>query len=299
MNQILRKSLLFAFASLLGGSIFIPWPTADLSTAEAQTVQFSNSNAAPPREPFKDDFSPEFRDLPTFDEVPDSAVADVANLIDIAEFHAPDDTWPSYSKNELAVRSGESWLGLYELDGELFLADTKVTRSTRRGYIGPGDQPYDWLGYERKGNLFFLVKGIPALKPCKVTTLYWKQNSNDNVSLDVGFRRSFQLFDRAYTLRVTSGIQRDGEKVNVLILESEGKSQIITFNHYYKDHNTLYNSVGELLWIGDMDGDGRLDLYFSDYGYEKGGFGSNLFLSSPADQGTLVKQVAGFGTSGC
>lgn len=244
----------------------------------------------------KDAFVPEFRNLPDFS---DESEESRGSLIDIHEFKSPDTAWPSYSRSEIDVRSGEKWLGLYSLGGKVQFAETRVTRSPRRGYIGPGDELYDWLKFERKGELLFLAKDIVGLKPGEVATLFIKRSSDDRVYMEQGFRRAFKLGEIEYVLRVTTGLQSDGGQVNVLVLESKGKSQIVTFNLYYKDHNTLYNSIGELLWVGDMDRDGRLDLHFSDYGYEKGGFGSNLYLSFPASGDRMVERVAGFHSAGC
>ncbi len=286
-------SLFGVMAALL---LFLPGHVG--STAEAQTT-WSNTNAAPPVPSIVDDFVPEFVDLPNFGEGDEQAVPSGSKLIDIAEFQSPDEQWPSYSRSELPVESGETWLGLYASKGELQLASTKLTRSPREGYVGAGDEPYDWLKYERKGELIFLVNGVPELKPGNVTTLFSREASDKSDSLEGGYKRTFRLGVNSYVLRVTTGLQRDGGKVNVLILESGGKSQIVTFNLYYKDHNTLYNIIGDLIWAGDIDGDGKLDLYFSDYNFEKGGFGSNFYLSRQAADGKLVRRVAVFGSVGC
>ncbi len=303
MNQIFSKFLPLAFVIVFAISILVSWLT-DAQTVRTDSNVQTNSNAAPLRPPVIDDFVPEFRDLPTFDEMAatkENSGRVARKLIDISEFKSPDETWPSYSRTELEAKSGENWLGLYESGGKVSLAETKVRRSPRHGYIGPGDELYDWLHYERKGQLLFIVKGIGELKPSNVATIFLRTRTknSETESLDVGYRRIFNFAGREYVLRVTTGIQRDDERVNVLVLESGGTSQIVTVNRYYKDQYTLYNSIGELLWVGDMDGDGKLDLYFSDFGFEKGGFGSNLYLSSPAKDGNLVERVAGFNSAGC
>lgn len=301
MNRLSTRIFLLTFAIIVAGLFVIKDRYADIASIKAQSV-VSNSNLAPPNEQVVDDFVPEFVDLPSFDELSNglrNADRLRNKLIDVGEFMTAENPWPSYSRSELELRSGETWLGLYATQGKMRLVETKVSRLPRRGYIGPGDQLYDWLEYERKGELIFLAKGIRRLRPGDVTTLFRTQNADDRVSLDIGFRQTFELADKTYVLRVTTGLQRDGGKVNVLVIESEGRSQIVTFSLYYKDHNTLYNSIGELLWAGDIDRDGRLDLYFSDFGYEKGGFGSNLYLSSPASGERLVEYVAGFSSAGC
>ncbi len=53
-----------------------------------------------------------------------------------------------------------------------------------------------------------------------------------------------------------------------------------------------------LVWAGDLDRDGKLDLYVSvtqHYDVTE----RKLFLSSPAGEGQLVKEVAEFVTSDC
>lgn len=303
MKDLFRYIFLLIACLVFAFGMFILVPTEPIETATAQVMNSTNvnTNAAPHRPPIIGDFVPEFVDLPNFGEL-DSDVALGANparLVAISEFESSDEPWPSYSRSDLSVRSGETWLGLYASKGLLHLAPTKVSRTPRKGYIGPGAQPYDWLKYERKGELIFLVKDIPELKSGKIKTLFLKEASAEDSSLEGGYKRSFQMGDNNYVLRVTTGLQRDGGRVNVLMLESGGKSQMVTFNLYYKDHNTLYNIIGDLIWAGDMDGDGKLDLYFSDHGFEKGGFGSNLYLSSPAKEGNLVEYVAGFSSAGC
>jgi hypothetical protein len=299
MIVVLKRSVLLIFVVIVAiFTLLTSGPLNDSDMANAQAI-WSNSNAAPPRPPVIDDFVPELTNVPSFDEDDAITKSSSAKLIEVREFRSTEDKWPSYSKEELPVRSGETWLGLYKTAGELFFSDTELKRSDRKGYVGPGDAPYDWLRYETHGDLIFLIKNAPALKQGKVKTLFLTDTLSEDASLVVGDKRTFQIGDNHYVLRVTTGLQRDGGRVNVLMLESGDKSQIVMFNYYYKDHTTLYNLIGDLIWAGDMDADGQLDLYFHEYGYEKGGFGSRLYLSSLAKGGRLVEYVAGFGSAGC
>lgn len=53
-----------------------------------------------------------------------------------------------------------------------------------------------------------------------------------------------------------------------------------------------------IYWAGDLDGDGKLDLYLDLANhYNVGQY--RLFLSSPAEKGKLVKEVANFRFVGC
>ena len=87
---------------------------------------------------------------------------------------------------------------------------------------------------------------------------------------------------------------KSNKKSFALILDDENTSQII-----HVVYGEPGNVIGNLLWIGDLDVDGKLDLYMDFYSYEKGYFDSGLFLSSKAKKGQLVKQAASFFTAGC
>ncbi len=306
MEKVLSRLVLLMFAIVLAGSIFMNWPDAEVRTVDAQTSSSnsisSNSNAASPTPKVIDDFVPEFVGLPDFGEGDEAVTgASQAKLIDISEFQSPEEQWPSYSRDDLDVSSGETWLGLYASKGQLQLASTKVTRSPRKGYIGPGDQPSDWLKYERKGELFFLVKDIPELKPGKVTTLYRQPNKQQmadpkDYELSDGYRREFVLGQETYILRTSHGITRDGLKAVVLVLEKNGVSQVIDKNFHSPAEDR--DIVGRLFWAGDLDGDGKLDLY-TDWWNEKGSITTILHLSTYASDGDLIGRAATFSSSGC
>ncbi len=56
-------------------------------------------------------------------------------------------------------------------------------------------------------------------------------------------------------------------------------------------------NTASLLWAGDLDGDGQIDLLFAYSGYNK--HGSCLYLSAGAGKGDLVRQAACHGGVGC
>jgi hypothetical protein len=288
--------LIFAFG------MFVLAPTEPIETATAQVLipAKGNSNAAPPRPSVVNDFVPEFVGLPNFGEADNDVALETkrARLVAISEFKSSDEPWPSYSKNDLNITSGETWLGLFASKREMHLATTKVTRSRREGYIGPGDQLHDWLKYERKGNLIFLVKDVPELKPGRVTTLYKQQMLADprDSELSDGYRREFVLGKDTYILRTSRGITKDGTKAAVLVLERNGISQVIDKNFHSPAEDR--DIIGSLIWAGDLDGDGKLDLYIDRWN-EKGSVVTILQLSTFASDGELIGDTATFSSSGC
>ncbi|MFN0280210.1 MAG: hypothetical protein ACKVRN_16655 [Pyrinomonadaceae bacterium] len=249
--------------------------------------------------PQEDDFPSLVRDLPNFGEF--ESDEHTTKLVDLREYSENE-----YRESEIIAKNGEKWLGLFAgKDGSLF---KEVTVGVHLHHRSTDADYEDWYFFKSgwKKPPIFIVKDLTALRPRSVATLFHKNyaesvdgtEANPN-GLRIGFNREFSLFDKEYVLRVVPGKTLDGTAVNVLVLESSGLSQVITYNLYYHDSTTLYDSVGELLFVGDLDGDLKLDFYLRDFDYEKGGFSSQLFLSSEAEPGKLVKLIAAFGTSGC
>jgi len=283
--------LTFLFGCAIVFAVSIIWKPA---TQDRQLPVLADG----PVESKPDDLVPEFRDLPNIKDV-DSPTLN-AELVDTLEYEN------EYRDGEITAKSGEIWLGLFVGKGKFELRNEKVEVILHHKSIDPENG--DWLRFKfkRQKNPIFLVRNTNLLNPGPVNSLYHRPSQGEITrrnlpikSMDRGYKESYWLRDEEYTLRVTSGITRDNSEVNVLVLETGDSSQVVTYNSYFKDTNTNYNSIGDLLWVGDLDGDGKLDFYISEFGYEKGGFGSSLFLSSAAGKGQLVKLIASFGTSGC
>jgi len=243
------------------------------------------------------------RDLPNFDQT--EGVEFTTKLIDVKEY-AGSAAATDYRKSEIIAKNGEKWLGLFSEKGGFLVKEVTVGVDLHHRATDPD---YDDWYYFRSGwkkPPIFIVKDSTALRSSPVTSLFHKDYpepvDDEEVNahnLRIGFDQKFSLFENEYSLRVVPGNTLDGTKVNVLLLESSGSRQVVTYNLYHQDSTTLYDSIGELLFVGDLDGDRKLDFYLSDFGFEKGGFGSQLFLSSEAEPGKLIKLVATFSTSGC
>lgn len=215
-------------------------------------------------------------------------------LVDVAEHNN------TFRKDEVIAKSGESWLGLFKENEQYVLRHTTVKIKQERK-LSYEKESYVRIKFGNKSEPVFLLKNAKKLKEGEVKTLYRhplqeerEQFEIELPSLKQGFIRQFQLGDKKYTLRVKEGWTKSNEKSLALILETENTSQVI-----HVVYGEPGNVVGDLLWIGDLDRDGKLDLYMDFYNYEKGSFGSGLFLSSEAKKGQIVKQAAYFGTAGC
>jgi hypothetical protein len=252
--------LLITFA--LGGAL-VPTPIAVTrqSVPPNEIVRQSELLLLPVELPDqKSEFEPEFRDLLDFE-------GDGKYRIKLVDISARDN---AYRKSEVIAKNGERWLGMFEDDGKTFLREVTTKVKFDPTYEGYGDEDY-----------VRLTTGEPPKE------------------MSLGFKDEFQVGENWYTLRVAPGQTRSGEKVNVLVLEFDGRVEVVTYNMYYLSENTKYDTLGYLRWVGDLDRDGKLDLYLEHFGYEKGGFSSSLFLSSEATEGNMLKEATQFGEAGC
>jgi hypothetical protein len=199
------------------------------------------------------------------------------------------------NSEDFNIKSGEIWFGLFGRDKESYLASTKIrVRRTDK----------DWTIFSVKGKEepLFLVKNLKNLKKGRVETVFrghtWQEADEDNqelTSFSKGFIRSFRLGGKDYTLRVEEGVSEKNESIWVLLLETGQTSQIL----HYIDYSGENANVGNLYWVGDLDHDGKLDLFMDFWNYEKGGYSSGLYLSSEANKGKLVKEFDYFRLAGC
>lgn len=233
-------------------------------------------------------FTPEFTDLPDFADI--EYPTSNAELIELFEMEG------IYHESEVLAKTGETWIVLFEQNGKYSLKSAKAKVQNLKTVSYPGDESDVRLTFDKPGIPIFAFKNIKSIKPGPVTTLYhrpsWEEISRRNLpitSMGMGFRQEFYLGKNDYTLRVSQGRTRSGIESNVLVLESNGVSQVVARNP---------GDIGALFWVGDIDNDGKLDLLF-DADNEKGYFAMFLHLSSEAEDGKLVKWVATFEFAGC
>lgn len=238
------------------------------------------------------DATPEFSNF----YIDDHSDFSSGNLIDLTE------TGNIYRESEVVAKNGEQWLGLFEKNGQysLIKSKVKVNRLKTISYAGE-DRDVD-LTFSNGREPIFAVRNIEGVEPGPVTTLYHRPpvleiyKRNLPISpIEKGYKRHFVLHNKWYTLRVSHGVNADGERVAVLVLEDSQTSQVIA--QTFHEPGGL-DRIGELYWVGDLDNDGKLDLYFDEFN-EKGYFFVKLYLSSAARPGQSVGLAATFGMAGC
>jgi hypothetical protein len=144
------------------------------------------------------------------------------------------------------------------------------------------------------------VKGATRLTPAPATTIYKGDGESardvvvDTEKLAQRKPRQLKLGDQEYQLKVLSSKSRSGECPDCLDLKLTlvlgQQTQTIYKDGFSTEEGSL---TWRLLWAGDIDGDGKLDLYM-DFTTDGVGGHRELFLSSQAKPGELAKSVATF-----
>jgi hypothetical protein len=215
------------------------------------------------------------------------------------------ETGEGFHGEEVNAKNGEVWLGLFRENNGYFLRVTKLEIRAVYDDIVDGENKNKKTGrsvnVKGKNKPIFLLKNANKLQTGKITTLFQSltqidvsdSEESDTASFDKNFTQKYEIGGKIYWLKVTEAINKNGERILALILESEGKRQIL------HTMNVEYNSgLGVLYWAGDLDRDGKPDFFVDLYVHENVE-NKILFLSSEAEDNKLVKKVAYFWTTGC
>lgn len=211
-------------------------------------------------------------------------------LLETGDFHG----------EEVSARTGEKWLGLYISGNHSILLNSRLQVETVHDEIG--DAPEEKTGKRVSVNPplqpIFLVKRARMLSEGPVETVF-AEKPNYEKSLERIPPLELKLAQTSYVLTVVGS--DDGAKCSEhafpanakLVLASGDSSQVL-----YSLEGCGNEPYWYLLWAGDLDRDGKLDLYVS-VTYHYNVSQRKLFLSSQSSKGKLVKEVAEFATSGC
>ncbi len=178
--------------------------------------------------------------------------------------------------------SGKSWLGLFATD----LRPVKLTTKAVRDPVDDDGKPPSVmtgleLSSDTKEQPRFLMRGLRAgaVKPLPAAEGRFLGDMTPS-ELQFDSVRATLLAERTGPTG-TRLVLRVGEVKQTLYEQKEGDTE-----------------GWSLLWAGDLDGDGLLDLVLSaDHHYNTSTL--RLFLSSHAKKGQLVREVATFTELGC
>ncbi len=188
----------------------------------------------------------------------------------------------------VSAKSGEVWLGLYQVGDEYELRSTTLVVNERRE--DRWDEEFKAVQVDQSTKPLFLVRGLEELRSGKVTTLVhdWKflypgqvgdLRSDDNISYTL----------KAIGEAVDQGPSQVAIKNYKLILSGSSLRQVSqTLIGWTRG---IDGTTPGVIWAGDLDRDGKLDL-FMDTARHYAGVEYSLFLSSAAKEGEFVGKVA-------
>lgn len=203
-------------------------------------------------------------------------------LLETGDFHG----------DEVAARSGERWLGLFPSVGGFTLrhAVLDVVNVHDPVVDDPTERTGKRVSVGRAGQPVFLLKGGHGLRPGVVKTVFKGEEQLGNAEIV-----RLRLGERDYQLRVVSDDPDPADHLKQnsrLILTSGKESQVLFVARTHDD------ASWSLLWAGDLDGDGKLDLY-ADLNRHYNTSERRLFLSTKTARRKLVREVATFSVVGC
>ena len=226
----------------------------------------------------------------------------------IAEFHDvsidelfPVDNWneklideptSEFLPEDIVTKQGTSWLAAEKKnDGTVVLINSQMRLTKDKN-----DGQTVSVKFGKVADPIFALRNLKNVKAAYFKRLKYDPDGEEFLpKMTFGFRQQFELNSKKYYLRVAKGNDDQGMRMGFLVLGDGSSEQVIDYSPYW-DEIELH--LGTLVWAGDMDGDGKLDLYL-DRSYTEEKSGTGLFLSSHAGKGKLVKIAALFAHSGC
>jgi hypothetical protein len=177
------------------------------------------------------------------------------------------------------------WIGMFARDGKASLRNTAVvTKPTGTR----SDDPLEV--HATQPGAMFLFHSVPVISPGPIDEAQWSDDDSDG-SLVPGKPIDLRLRGTRYRVTLTAS-DRALANSNVSI-ETGGRKQ------------TLFSMSGSgdephfaILWAGDLDRDGKLDL-ITTFSPKYSWYPRTLYLSSQAEEGEIVHEVAMFEDFSC
>jgi hypothetical protein len=203
----------------------------------------------------------------------------------------------AFHGDEVEARTGEQWLGLYVGEhGSLLLPYRLTVKSVADEVVDQdGEQTGKQVSVDLPLNPILLVTEGNSIHAGPVTTVF---STRKNLTSESPV--TLRLRGQNYLLQVADG---DGSTAKCGFGDLPRNARLVlTASNLAQTLYTLEDCGNDpswyLIWAGDLDLDGKLDLYVSvtqHYNISQ----KKLFLSSAATGGELVSEVAEFVTGGC
>ena len=211
-----------------------------------------------------------------------------------------------FHAGEPIARDGEAWLALRVVDDRAWLVATRLRAvavpdalvdqaGARTGLAVSSADDEGVVAYLRGGALL-----ARAIEPAVVAA---RGQPAPGLRYDLVFRgRSYRLSSQC-AARPHHVQERQPQHACRIELHSDGQRQVLSTLGGYREPGATTMSLGDdaspaLVFAGDLDGDGKLDLIFNatdHYNVSR----PTLFLSSQAAPGKMLREVAHYQSVGC
>jgi len=216
---------------------------------------------------------------------------DRVHLIETGQFHG----------DEISAKTGQQWLGLYVTERGAMLRYLRLRVTTVFDDVtdyGTKKKTGKRVSVHSSREPLFLLSRTPMLKAGPVISVF-----EEKTNFDRTLEKSpvhLKLGKKSYVLRVVgptkgSELCRDNafpRNARLVLISGKSAQTLYSLDDCGNDPSWY------LLWAGDLDRDGKLDLYVNvtqHYDVSE----RRLFLSSTAVKGKPMKEVAAFVTGGC
>lgn len=216
-------------------------------------------------------------------DVEDSDLSQI-EILEVGEFHG----------DEVSEKAAGEWLGLYHF-GNTFelLPSTVKVEIVRDEIVGEeNEKTGKKVSIDRNEEPILLIRGGRFIGSHSVRFVFFGREFLNN-----SFNESFEFNGQRSILQVVSA---KPEKENLDYLD-ESSTLVLIENGIKQElysQDRCNDCFWELIWVGDLDGDAKLDFYLklsSHYNVKIW----RLFLSGSSENGKLVKEVATFRIVGC
>lgn len=210
----------------------------------------------------------------------------------------------SYHGDEVTQKNEDlNWFGLYmNNDSTFYLEKTVLAFNSSFDSVLDDDQGNDETGitvksYSKKKSVI-LMAGIDGLKEGEINVL-----SNGYMEMAPNDELMFKFLGVSYKLKANGVGNYNSENKFWEYIDSYTLTLSATINGEYisqvlLDMQDLKEAVPHIQFIGDIDGDGILDLIIDDSDHYNVG-STSLFLSKSACDKEITKLVANLTTTGC
>ncbi len=224
-----------------------------------------------------------------------------------------------FAGKNVTACDGESWFGLFPTENGFELKQCKVRVVPFRDFC-MGDTEEEKTGREVcvEGEVepLFLIHGMDTLQEGDVETcIKLEKPHNSGIFLFPGQHLSARLpipgksagATRLYALvALGEAVEADpglGYAVmrhyQIVLNRTQAAAQELTGSQILREYAEFdLEGPPKLIWAGDLDRDGQLDVFMNTY-HEYAAREYTLFLSSMAEMGELVKEVASYLVPSC